>query len=830
MTGFSLKSDRGNEVMNKKTVVLFFFALFSSFVWGAETVDLAGEWRLEPVGESSVPPCAATVPGDVYSALYAAKQIPDPYWGCNETNVQWVAKMDWVFSRSFDIDEDFLAKKRIVLEIEDADTFADIYLNGVKIGTLSNRFARWTLDAKKALKVGRNEIRAVFKSSWREADLRRAALGRKFSMSNVPWAKNQALIRKPACHAGWDWGPALMTTGFCGPIKLIAHDTAKIEYVYTAQEFNDDFSRCDLTVFADVTEADGKEHTITNRIVVENPPLWWPNGAGEQKFYEYSVKIGDEIIKRKIGLRKVEIVTKGGSMAFKVNGRELFMKGANWIPCDAFDSRQTPEVYRDLISSAAAANMNMIRLWGGGQYEKDCFYEICDELGVLVWHDHMFSCAVYPADEAFLSEVEMELSHQLRRLRDHASIALWCGDNECIGALRWFKEARKLEPEYYKGALIKRHQLQDKMIAKYDPTRMFWPSSPCAGPGSFADNWQNDAEGDMHNWQVWHKNRPFDAYYSYRPRFCSEFGYQSFPSMEVAETFATREQILSRAPEFEWHQKNDGGNARIRETMLRYFNPPKDVEAELLLSQFQQGIAIKMGVEGWRAQRPRCMGTLYWQLNDNWPVASWSSLEYGGKWKPLHYMAKRFFAPVAVVAQPEIVNGEANIKKGDIYALNDTAGTLKGELLVEYWSYDGKIVSSEKRAVTLSPDSSTRVGSFAQPVDSDEPVFLHLTLTTSKGVGRNDWHFGFYKDMPLADAKVSVELDGNKLTLSSDKPAFFVWANVYGWGGEFDDNSFTLLPGRPTTLEWKSSWKNVKNVSIPARALTVSHLKTCSRK
>jgi beta-mannosidase len=359
---------------------------------------------------------------------------------------------------------------------------------------------------------------------------------------------------------------------------------------------------------------------------------------------------------------------------------------------------------------------------------------------------------------------------------------------------------------------------------------MFWPSSPCAGPGSFADNWQNDAEGDMHNWQVWHKNRPFDAYYSYRPRFCSEFGYQSFPSMEVAETFATREQILSRAPEFEWHQKNDGGNARIRETMLRYFNPPKDVEAELLLSQFQQGIAIKMGVEGWRAQRPRCMGTLYWQLNDNWPVASWSSLEYGGKWKPLHYMAKRFFAPVAVVAQPEINNGEANIKKGGIYALNDTAETLKGELLVEYWSYDGKIVSSEKSAVTLSPDSSTRVGSFAQPVDSEEPVFLHLTLTTSKGVSRNDWHFGFYKDMPLADAKVSVKLDGNKLTLSSDKPAFFVWANVYGCGGEFDDNSFTLLPGRPRTLEWKSSWKNEKNVRMPAKALTVSHLKTCSRK
>jgi hypothetical protein len=225
--------------------------------------------------------------------------------------------------------------------------------------------------------------------------------------------------------------------------------------------------------------------------------------------------------------------------------------------------------------------MNMIRLWGGGQYEKDCFYEICDELGLLVWHDHMFSCAAYPADEAFLSEVEKELAHQLRRLRDHASIALWCGDNECIGALTWFPET-KADPYFYKTALMKRHEIQNRMVEKYDPARMFWPSSPCAGPGSFADNWENDAQGDMHNWQVWHANRPFDAYYAYRPRFCSEFGYQSFPSMEVSETFATREQILSRAPEFEWHQKNSGGNRRIRETMLRYFKPPKDVAAELL--------------------------------------------------------------------------------------------------------------------------------------------------------------------------------------------------------------------------------------------------------
>ena len=771
----------------------------ASLACAADIVDLAGEWRLKPASGCDVPPCAAMVPGDVHSALFGAGLMPDPYFGCNETNVQWVAKADWEFSRTFDVGAETAGRRRIVLEVEDADTFADIYLNGVRLGALSNRFARWTLDAKKAVRPGRNEIRAVFRSAWKEADRRAAVLGRRFPMSNVPWAKNQALIRKPACHAGWDWGPAQMTTGFCGPVRLVAHDGPKVDYVYSEQSFSGDFSRCELTTFADVTEADGRVHTVTNKVVIDNPPLWWPNGAGERKFYEYEVKVGDEVISRRIGLRKVEIDTTGGAMAFKVNGRRLFMKGANWIPCDAFESRQTPERYRDLLSSAAAANMNMVRLWGGGQYERDAFYDICDELGLLVWHDHAFSCAVYPADDAFLAEVESELSHQLRRLRDHASIALWCGDNECIGALKWFGET-KADPEYYRAALLKRHALQSAMVAKYDPGRMFWPSSPCAGPGSFADNWKNDSQGDMHNWQVWQRNRPFDAYYAYRPRFCSEFGYQSFPSMEVAETFATREQVLSRAPEFEWHQKNAGGNRRIRETMLRYFKPPRDVESELLLSQFQQGMAIKMAVEGWRAQRPRCMGTLFWQLNDNWPVASWSSLEYGGKWKPLHHMARRFYAPVAVVAQPEIADGKADVAHGSVYALNDTGEAIKGELLVEYWTYDGKIVSSEKKPVALAPDSAAAICPFSKPQDGAEQTFLVLTLATPRGVFQNDWHFGFYKDMPLAAAKIDAKVDGSRVTLSSDRPAFFTWANVRGVRGEFDDNCLTLLPGRPKTL------------------------------
>jgi beta-mannosidase len=812
-------------------------ALLMMSAGAAETIDLGGAWRLARASDGR-DVCAVTVPGDVHTALFAAKMIPDPYWGSNETNVQWVAKEDWVFSRSFDLDVAFLSKKRIVLEAEDVDTFADVYVNGMKVGAASDRFARWTFDVKSALKAGRNEIRAVFRSAWLEGDRRAARLDRKFPMSNVPWAKNQALVRKPACHAGWDWGLAQMTTGFCGPVRLVAHDGLKVDYVYADQSFNEDFTRCDLTVFADVTDADGRASTVTNRIAIDNPPLWWPNGAGERRFYTYSVNVGGETVSRRIGLRKIEVDNtpdvdgagrRGARMAIKVNGRELFMKGANWIPCDAFESRQTPERYRDLLGSAAAANMNMIRLWGGGQFEHDAFYDLCDELGILVWHDQMFSCAVYPADEQYLSEVRNELSHQIRRLRDHASIALWCGDNECVGALKWFP-ATKADPEYYKAVMLKRHALQAEMVQKYDPARMFWPSSPCAGPGSFADNWKNDSQGDMHNWQVWHENRPFDAYYAYSPRFCSEFGYQSFPSMEVAETFATRAQILSRAPEFEWHQKNHGGNRRIRETMLRYFKPPKDVESELLLSQFQQGMAIKMGVEGWRAQRPRCMGTLFWQLNDNWPVASWSSIEYGGKWKPLQYLAKRFFAPVAVVAQPHIAGGKADVTRGRVFALNDTAETVRGELAVEYWTYDGRIVASETKAVALPPDSSTDVGTFAKPDGThSSAAFLVLTLKTGGGTFQNDWHFGFYKDMPLAKADVAMSVASagaqTAVTLSADKPAFFVWANARGVRGEFNDNCVTLLPGRPRTLVFPKAVEpgRLSVASLESLALGTKH-------
>ena len=567
------------------------------------------------------------------------------------------------------------------------------------------------------------------------------------------------------------------------------------------------------------TDADGRAFVETRQVAIDQPPLWWPNGAGERKFYNLSLDIRGHRVTRRLGLRKIEVLNTpdkdengkpGARLAFRVNGRELFMKGADWIPCSAFENEQTPARYRDLVASAAAANMNMLRLWGGGQYEKDAFYDACDELGILVWHDFMFSCAIYPGDDAFLKTVRAEAIDQVRRLHDRPSIALWCGDNECVGALNWW-EAPRQNREYYRGELEKRFRVLSEVLAQEDPGRMFWPSSPCGGPGNYNDNWHDDSFGDMHNWTVWHENRSFDNYYTFRPRFCSEFGYQSFSSREVAETFCPSDSLNPTAPDFEWHQKNPGGNQRMLETMARYFRFPQGTDAMLYLSQVQQAMAIKTAVEGWRALRPRCMGTLFWQLNDNWPVASWSSVEYGGKWKHLQHHARRFYAPLAIVGLPG----------NHLAALNDTAKDVAAEIIVEEWAFDGTApVKSTTFSRTLKADGVEIISNVSHAAGN----FLVLRLRTADGEFTNEWLSDRYKDHDLAAAKIDVAFDGLKVTLTTDRPAFFVWANVKGIRGEFDDNSFTLLPGRPKTLTFAAKENGLTPEKLRA-AFSLTHLR-----
>ena len=823
----------------------------------ARVLDLSGKWTLRQEDDPGQPAVEMAVPGGVHTALLAAGRIPDPFFGQNEKAVQWVGQKDWRVERRFTVPADLLACRSITLRLEHVDTFCTLSINGQVVGETGNRFRRYDFEVKPYLREGANTISALFRSSEKESEERARTLTREIPIVDNGIVPHINLIRKPACHGGWDWGLALMMTGFAGKVELLGADLARMDYVTCDQKH--EYGRCGVTVHTVVTSPAGGEteltvklgdivrresvtlqpgvNTFSTELTVLRPNLWWPNGAGEQYLYPLEVTVGEASLKRKLGLRTIEVVNQpdrdGISMTFRVNGVNLFCKGANWIPCDAFMNRQTDERYADLLNAAVQANMNMLRLWGGGQFEADRFYELCDELGLMIWHDFMFSCSLYPADKAFLAEVKAELTHQIRRLRDHASIAIWCGDNECIGALTWFEPSRK-NRDVYLIAYDRLNRMLTETVEELDPVRTFWPSSPCGGPGDFSDAWHDDNKGDMHNWTVWHENKDFSAYYNYKPRFCSEFGYQSFPSREVALTFCKEEDLNPTSPDFEYHQKNKGGNTRILETMSRYFRFPEGTENILYLSQVQQAMAIKTAVEGWRRLQPRCMGTLIWQLNDNWPISSWSTIEYGGKWKHLHYHAKRFFAPLAVVAVPA-----DNNRRVEVWAINDHHESVYAETEVVTWTFDGKKGDPRILSAQLPAHSATLVQSYWVDEFGSETErldrFLALTLRAQfKGetvTFKNEWLFNPYKRCSLGNARVDAipsVRDGKwTVVLTTDKPAFFVWADTPHIPGTFSDNSFTLYPGQPVRLTFTP--KGDTTFDAFKSALTVKHLRQTYR-
>lgn len=533
--------------------------LFASVV-----LDIGGEARLYEVGHPEAA-CLAAVPGDVHSALLAAGRIPDPFYGRNEEKVQWVAERDWAVERTFSVDESLLRHKSVTLRIEEPDTFVALSLNGRHLGETSSRYRRWEFEVRPLLKAGTNVLKGVFASTAAKSRELKGAYPYELPKVQNGKVPDLNLVRKPICHGGWDWGLAQMTTGFCGPVTLWVTDDARIDYVRNFQRFAEDYSSCDVTVCVTVTspgcvtnvpfEVSIDGQTVIRKVSLEpgpneleltvtvaKPRLWWPNGEGEQNLYTLFVRVGSATDSRRVGLREIVFEhgedDKGYALGFTVNGRRVFAKGASWVPCDAFESRQTSERYRDLLRSAAAANMNMIRVWGGGQYEREVFYETCDELGLMVWQDFMFCCAVYPASPEFLAAVRDEAEHQVRRLQAHPSLALWCGDNECLGILGTSVPA--VVPGYTLAGYGARRRVLADAVAKCDASRAFWPGSPIADPHTWFDPWKLRGRGDMHFWKVWFSDADISEYRNVKPRFCSEFGFQSFPSMELAKTFAIR--------------------------------------------------------------------------------------------------------------------------------------------------------------------------------------------------------------------------------------------------------------------------------------------------
>lgn len=802
-------------------------------------IDLSGAWQLSSASQPSEKH-PAQLPGDNVYSLWQAGAIPHPYTGKNELELQWIASEDWYFTREFYLES---PSPSAYLFLESVDTIASIYINHQLVASSDNMFIPVLVQVGHCLKSGENKLRIELKASASENLRRSQALKYPIPHNYAPVQSPHCnLLRKVPCDAGWDWGPCLMPSGVYGRMELILADYAVYNSSVRLKEHEDTWR---IDVELDIlshqqqeislhlkleNQWDGGTYTLqmgwnTCKHSISIPKaevdLWWPNDMGPQTLYSLEIEVGQKLhILKKVGFRSVQLISEedehGSSMYFQVDGRSIFAKGSNWIPCDGMPSLQSTQRIESLLASAAAMHMNMIRVWGGGRYESDAFYEACDRLGLLVWQDFMFACALYPASPDFLRSVEKEARYQVRRLQGHPSLALWCGNNENLGALYWYQESLANRDRYLLDYFQLYESTLGRVVAEEDPERPWHHSSPLASLDSHDDN-RDDGIGDMHFWDVWHHGKPFEAYQQVKPRFCSEFGFQSLPSLPSLQSFVPdpkNHNICS--PPVLHHQKHPRGNTIILETISRYFRFPKDLASTLYLSQVQQAMAIKMAVEYWRSNKPRCMGALYWQLNDNWPVSSWSSIEYSGRYKLLHYEAGRFFDPVQLVAfnHGHKLQEFSATKKPEatsqitthIYLLNDTPQLLSGTLTLELRRFDGSIVERSQIDVQAPADLPLEIKAMELPAQA-ESVFLDLSFESADGLlrRRRQHFFAPPQSCELEEAKLHMQVryeEGKHfIHLSSDKPAFYIQLEGPD-GSNFSDNGFHLMPGENRLLEF----------------------------
>ena len=638
--------------------------------------SLTGAWQFRQAGAQDWLP--AQVPGGVHTDLLALGRIPDPFVADNELKVMWVAETDWEYRRSFNVDKDLLAQDNVTLVCDGLDTLADVYLNGEFLGHADNMFRCWEWDVKDLLHPGENEISIYFGSPVRFITAKHAQLPLPGG-GDIPGGPH---LRKAPCHWGWDWGPKLPPVGVWKDIRLEGY-AVRFEDVHVRQSLDE----TSATVSADITvETEGWDGiqavlTVTSpegetfqteeslltliegdpsfanlSVQIPNPQLWWPNGYGAQPLYKVEVVLqdGKDILDRrtyKIGLRTVELSQEldqwGKEFAFYVNGVRLFAKGADWIPTDSLPTRITESMLEGLLQSAVDANMNMLRVWGGGYYPEDMFYDLCDRLGLLVWQDFMFACGIYPADADFFENVRIEAVENIRRLRHHTALAIWCGNNEMEQGWcdwGWNKPEDPLNQRLKDGYDRMFHHMLPELLEIEDPDHPYWPSSASANTPFEGAN--DQIQGDCHYWDVWHGRKPFTAYRTQFPRFMSEFGFQALPPLKTIATYADPADWNMTSYIMEHHQRSGSGNGLMIAQMTDTFRMPRHFPSLVYLSLILQAEGIRYGVEHWRRNRNRVSGTLIWQLNDCWPVASWASLDYFGRWKALHYAAKRFYAPL----------------------------------------------------------------------------------------------------------------------------------------------------------------------------------------
>ncbi|MDQ2856639.1 MAG: hypothetical protein M3R68_09945, partial [Acidobacteriota bacterium] len=633
-------------------------------------------WQFREVGKNTW--YSATVPGCVHTDLLNNKLIDDPFYRDNEQKQQWIGKTDWEYQTVLNITPAMLARDKLELVFEGLDTYANVFLNDESLLNTDNMFRTWRTDCKRLLRPGANTLRIRLRSPINEVLPLMAKMDYQLPAGNDQGEKTSPHTRKAPYQYGWDWGPRFVTSGIWRPVFLETWNKARLDDLHILQKHvtaaaasltaevevvaNTDASATIIVDnLSDKSLAVRKEVKLTpgvNRValdfVVARPALWWPNGLGAHPIYSFKARLLidgkriDETVTR-TGLRSLELRQQpdesGKSFTFVINGQPVFAKGGNWIPADSFPTRISTAKYRQLLESVRDTNMNMLRVWGGGIYERDDFYDLCDEMGILVWQDFMFGCSLYPGDQMFLDNVRQEAIDNVKRLRNHPSIAIWVGNNEIESG--WFHWGWKdqLPARLWDDYLKLFYGVLPEVCASLDPSRPYWPSSPSS---KLEDDPESQKMGDLHYWQVWHAALPFSEYEKQHPRFMTEYGFQSFPQLETVNTYTVPSDHDIKSPVMMAHQRHPRGNQLIREYMLREYPEPRDFESFLYVSQVLQAEGIKIGAEHLRRIMPHNMGSLFWQIDDCWPVASWSSIDYTGRWKALQYYARRFYSEVLI--------------------------------------------------------------------------------------------------------------------------------------------------------------------------------------
>ena len=755
-------------------------------------LTLNGAWTLTIPG-ADFPPVAATVPGSVYNDLLTAQLIPDPFYRDNENEALKLMEHDFIYARSFDVPAALLDCDAVLLRCEGLDTLAAIEVNGAFAGRADNMHRTWEFDVKPLLHAGANEIRVALASPTRfirESYAESKADGSSDAMVGFP------NLRKTHCMFGWDWGPRLPDAGIWRDIEILGIDAARVRDVYVAQRHEAGRVTLDVTTHVDhvvpgdvavavaVTAPDGSSFTASGErcsVVIDDPQLWWPAGYGDQPLYTVEVTLSKDgraldSWTRRVGLRTMAVRREkdqwGESFCHCVNGVDVFAMGADYIPEDNLLPRRNPARTRRLLEDARLANMNAIRVWGGGYYPDDYFYDICDELGLLVWQDCMFACAVYNLTEAFEENVKAEIVDNVRRLRHHPSLALWSGNNEMeefVAVGQWVDNKRQV------ADYIKLYEyIIPKILKAEDPQAPYWPSSPSSG-GSFDDP-QDENRGDCHYWMVWHGLLPFTAYREHLFRYASEFGFQSFPCMETIESFTLPEDRNVFSYVMEKHQRNASANGRIVAYLSQMYLYPHDLDLLVYASQLLQAQAMQYGVEHWRRHRGRCMGAVIWQLNDCWPVASWASIDYYGRWKALHYYAKRFFAPVlischeeGVLSQDTNVNAEpfALKKSARLNVSNETRQVFRGTAEWSLRRSDASVIAEGAFPVSVPALSACWLPEQDFSDQDTYGCYFAYALYDEAGrqVGEGSVLFCAPKHFRFADPRLTVRLEGDELAV-----------------------------------------------------------------